>query len=503
MAQQETTDTDQYLLNKSFDPDFDLLMVEVMGFDGANMRRLLVNTSGRLQVDVVTGGSSGGGDVQYTEGDTDTTITGTALMWEDASDTLRAVSAAKPLPVDTELTTDDFDTGAGADVRAVAGTVLASDGGGALLKDSAGYGENLASGIAAVHPRLFDGSAYDRWPGNSTDGALVNLGANNDVTVTGSVTVSGSVTANAGTNLNTSLLALESGGNLAAAAASLSVLDDWDESDRVKANIIVGQAGIAGGAGAVAANSPRVTLASDDLAVASLSVLDDWDESDRAKVNLIAGQAGVAAGSGAAGATVLRTVSATDSPEVTSLGVMDDWDDGADSAKVVGSVAHDAVNAGNPIATGMEAIAFGANPTAVAAADRTKLYANRHGIPFLLGGHPNIIALRTNYTAAQTNAALVTVSSGTKIAVTKAGAFTDNANTVNTQVRIGFGTTTTPTGSGTILTHPGLAAGSGLIEGAGDGLIGVGADNEDLRITSSVPTTGSLDTLIVYFTIES
>lgn len=42
---------------------------------------------------------TGGGGTQYTEADTDTTITGTAVMWEDASDTLRAVSAAKPLPV--------------------------------------------------------------------------------------------------------------------------------------------------------------------------------------------------------------------------------------------------------------------------------------------------------------------------------------------------------------------------------------------------------------------
>lgn len=38
------------------------------------------------------------------------------------------------------------------------------------------------------------------------------------------------VTASAGTNLNTSALALESGGNLAAAAASLSVVDDWDNA---------------------------------------------------------------------------------------------------------------------------------------------------------------------------------------------------------------------------------------------------------------------------------
>jgi hypothetical protein len=40
-----------------------------------------------------------GGGIQYTEGDTDASITGTALLWEDTSDTLRPVSAAKPLPV--------------------------------------------------------------------------------------------------------------------------------------------------------------------------------------------------------------------------------------------------------------------------------------------------------------------------------------------------------------------------------------------------------------------
>ncbi len=38
--------------------------------------------------------------VQYTEGDVDTTITGSAFMWEDTGNTLRSVSATKPLPVD-------------------------------------------------------------------------------------------------------------------------------------------------------------------------------------------------------------------------------------------------------------------------------------------------------------------------------------------------------------------------------------------------------------------
>lgn len=95
-------------------------------------------------------------------------------------------------------------------------------------------------------------------------------------------------------------------------------------------NIVVDSAGalsIAGsitatpgvvGAGTAAA-AGRVTLASDDPAVTALQVIDDWDESDRCKVNLIVGQAGVAANAGAASATTQRVVTASDSPDVTSL----------------------------------------------------------------------------------------------------------------------------------------------------------------------------------------
>lgn len=56
---------------------------------------------------------------------------------------------------------------------------------------------------------------------------------------------------------------------------SLSVLDDWDETDRAKVNIIAGQAGVAAGAGAVGVTVPRVTLASDDPAVVALQLLDN------------------------------------------------------------------------------------------------------------------------------------------------------------------------------------------------------------------------------------
>lgn len=168
-----------------------------------------------------------------------------------------------------------------------------------------------------------------------------------------------------------------------------------------------------------------------------------------------------------------------------------------------GNVAHDAVNSGNPGLLGAEAIAYGTNPTAVAAADRTKLYANRAGVLHVLGGHPNIITRRDNFTAAQTDTALVTVGAGAKIVVTQQQILLDEANTVGVQARTGFGTANTPTGAGVVLTHPGTVPGTGASRGDGGGILGVGADNEDLRITCEVPTGGSIDVLTSYFTIES
>lgn len=46
--------------------------------------------------------TSFGGGTQYTEGDTDSTITGTALLWEAAANTLSTVTASTPLPIDLQ-----------------------------------------------------------------------------------------------------------------------------------------------------------------------------------------------------------------------------------------------------------------------------------------------------------------------------------------------------------------------------------------------------------------
>ena len=53
-----------------------------------------------------------------------------------------------------------------------------------------------------------------------------------------SLTVDGTVTANAGTNLNTSALALEAGGNLAASAASLAVLDNAISGSEMQVDVV-------------------------------------------------------------------------------------------------------------------------------------------------------------------------------------------------------------------------------------------------------------------------
>ena len=82
-----------------------------------------------------------------------------------------------------------------------------------------------------------------------------------------------------------------------------------------------------------------VTLADNDPGVTSLGVLDDWDESDRAKVNLVPSQSGVAANSGNMTDNTLRIVIADDdnvSTDLTAIKtaveIVDDWDATEDSA---------------------------------------------------------------------------------------------------------------------------------------------------------------------------
>jgi hypothetical protein len=200
--------------------------------------------------------------------------------------------------VDTELTTADLDTGAGTDTRAVVGLVGSASGGGALI------------------------------PGSATDGLLVNLGANNDVTVTGTVTVDASGTA---------VPVTDNAGSLTVDNAALSVVG-----------------------GGVEATALRVTLASDSTGVVSV------DDNGGALTVDGTVTANLAAGTNNIGDVDVLTIAAGDNnignvdivtmPNVTLAA-------GTNTNEVVGDVAHDAAVAGNPILIGLEA--RNTEPTAV------------------------------------------------------------------------------------------------------------------------------------------
>ena len=89
-------------------------------------------------------------------------------------------------------------------------------------------------------------------------------------------------------------------------------------SDVGNATLMVLRGTLAGGGG----GGGDASAANQATEIASLSIMDDWDETDRAKVNIIVGQAGVAAGAGAVGATVIRTTSASDDPAVAALTII-------------------------------------------------------------------------------------------------------------------------------------------------------------------------------------
>lgn len=67
-------------------------------------------------------------------------------------------------------------------------------------------------------------SALGAGGGLKVDGSGTPLPISGSVSISGTATISGSVTANAGTNLNTSLLALEAGGNLAQLVTTLGAV---------------------------------------------------------------------------------------------------------------------------------------------------------------------------------------------------------------------------------------------------------------------------------------
>jgi len=176
---------------------------------------------------------------------------------------------------------------------------------------------------------------------------------------------------------------------------------------------------------------------------------------------------------------------------------------------VVGNVAHDAPDADPPMKIGHKAVNLGATPTAVAAADRTDWLATRAGVPFVLGGHPNIQSSEYFTSGAITDDNILpAIAAGSAYVITGIMVTCSNANVTSPSVRIGFGTANVPSQGATnadavakvILSHPGIAPGSGVVKGNGSGIVGIGASDEELRLTCSTPTT-SLCIVVDWFSI--
>lgn len=205
---------------------------------------------------------------------------------------------------------------------------------------------------------------------------------------------------------------------------------------------------------------------------------------------------------------VLDNIDTNTGNAATSLAVLDDWDNAAsDGVSVSGDVAHDGADAGEPVKIGGKALDVNTEPSAVAANDRVNASFLRNGLQAMIGGSLGTLSQNLTVTdadGAQTDTAIITVSAGTAIVVTAIEVTADNANTGDCGVRIGFGTANTPAqdAAKVVLNHTGIAAGSGIVKGNGGGIIGIGASNEDLRVTCEDPAGGNLSITVTYFTVS-
>jgi hypothetical protein len=113
------------------------------------------------------------------------------------------------------------------------------------------------------------------------------------------------------------------------------------------------------------------------------------------------------------------------------------------------------------------------------------------------------------FTTAQTDFAIETVSATQRALIYGAVATCSNSNTGDVSLRCGVAAATLPTitnnsatgGVGVPISHPGIAHGGGMVWPGGSAPICVGAAGEDIRVTCSEATGGSLR-LVLKFWIE-
>lgn len=219
---------------------------------------------------------------------------------------------------------------------------------------------------------------------------------------------------------------------------AIELLDNSVDGNYLNVNVNLAGTDITAGAGAVAAGTPRVTLASDDPAVALLTtidadtgaiktaveLLDNAVDGNYLNTNMNLAGTDAQAGEGVISASTLRVTIATDDDGIAHLatiagdttsidGKITACNTGAvviSSGAIAGDVANDAVDSGNPIKIGGRAVnTDGTAPgTAVAEADRVDFITDLYGRQCVETTHPNFWTTNTQtYAGAQTNTSLV------------------------------------------------------------------------------------------------
>lgn len=307
--------------------------------------------------------TSFGGGVQYTEADTDATITGTAILWEDADNTLRAVSATKPLPVEVTdasvAVTGTFwqetqpvsiaatvtvdlganndvtlatlpDTAAG-DLAIISGDTTSIQTAVELIDDTVFVDDADWTDNTSKH--LLVGGVYQSSPHTVTDGDVSPflIDANGKLAIFdggGAITIDGTVTANLSATDNSVLDDI---------AASLAIMDDWDDANYANVNLNVAGTDVAANTGTISAQTLRVTIATDDEVnnllgtidadtsniATSLGNMDNSVDGNYLNVNLNVAGTDVAANAGVLTAQTLRVTIATDDEVNNLLGTID------------------------------------------------------------------------------------------------------------------------------------------------------------------------------------
>lgn len=292
------------------------------------------------------------------------------------------------------------------------------------------------------------------------------------VSQTGTATISGTVTANAGTNLNTSALALETGGNLATIAGSITAAVSQSNIKQMNGVTVTMNNGVAG------TGVQRVTIASDSTGQVTLAAgantigaLTANQSVNCAQMNGVAvtmnngvsgtgvqrvtlasdstGQVTLATGANTIGAlTANQSVNVAQINGVTPL--MGNGVTGTGSHRVTiasdntafnvidaGDIAHDGADSGKPVKIGFKSIQT--LPAAVSDLDRTDGVADKFGRQITVLNAPRELVTDANITlTTTTETTLLTAVSSTFLDLTSVIA----CNTSNTSVRVDFRDTT-------------------------------------------------------------